>query len=160
MDTVMEQTFCQNCNSVFESSYKFCPNCGCANDDANQPPQNEKPPHTDPSWVYTPPTYDPPLYASFYGNGFGTAGLWIGILSRILFWFAILYMQTERPNFFFAVWLIGICITSTVHGMALSIVGLCRRFRPKGKAIAGLILNAVSLFIVMIIYVVYVIILY
>lgn len=146
----MEQTLCHNCNTVFESSYKFCPNCGCANDDSHD--------------AYTPPIpaptpYDPyyvPAYASFLGNGFGTAGLWIGILSRILFWFAVFYMQTERPNFFFACWLIGICITSTVHGMALSIVGLCRRLRPKGKAIAGLILNAVGLFAVMLIYIIYI----
>lgn len=40
--------------------------------------------------------------------------------------------------------------------MALSIVGLCRRLRPKGKAIAGLILNAVGLFAVMLIYVIYI----
>lgn len=128
---IMEQTHCRNCNAVLESGWDFCPVCGNLSYSENQ------------QYQYIPSQYDYNLqsYYTPLTNGFGTAGMALGIVSTALILFSCLFMPKSLSDIVLKV----ICMTVAEHGLPLSIVGMCRRFRPKAKAAVGLGLNIFSL---------------
>lgn len=159
----MEQSYCPNCNAALESNAAFCHNCGNPVNAVDQQPQNDQPQYTQPQNAqpqYTQPQYTQPQYAqpqyaqpqytqpqyaqpqygynqqpyvAPVGNGLGTAGMVLGIVSAAM----LLLSFIPVVGLFFLV----ICITLAVPGMGLSIAGMCRHNLPKGRAIAGLVLN-------------------
>lgn len=153
----MEQIYCPNCGVAVEKGGAFCPNCGSTIGDANQQPQNDQPQYTQPQYTqpqYAQPQYAQPQYAQPYpgynpqpyvapvGNGLGTAGMVLGIISAAMLLLALI------TNVFAGLFFTVFCMILAVPGMALSIAGMCRKNRPKAKAIAGLVLNTFGFIIV------------
>lgn len=126
----MEQIYCPNCGVAVEKGGAFCPNCGSTISDANQQPQYG---------------YNQQPYVAPVGNGLGTAGMVLGIVS------AAMLLLAAITNIFAGLFFTVLCMILSVPGMALSIAGMCRKNRPKGKAIAGLVLNTFGFFIAIVI---------
>lgn len=161
----MEQIYCPNCGVAVEKGGAFCPNCGSTISDANQQPQNDQPQYTQPQYTqpqyaqpqYAQPQYGQPQYAqpqygynqqpyvAPVGNGLGTAGMVLGIVS------AAMLLLAAFTNIFAGLFFTVLCMILSVPGMALSIAGMCRKNRPKGKAIAGLVLNTFGFIIAIVI---------
>lgn len=142
----MEQTYCPNCNAALEGNGgAFCPNCGAPINNVNQQPQFSQPQYTQPQYAQPQPGYNPQPYVAPVGNGLGTAGMVLGIISAAMLLLA--FITNVFAGLVFAV----LCMILAVPGMALSIAGMCRKNRPKGKAIAGLILNTFGFIIAIVI---------
>lgn len=131
---------CPHCNAMADNSDPFCPNCG------NRLPQDapaEQPVRTAEP-VAQQPVPQQPAQPQLTGNGPGTAGMVLGII-------ALVFMLPFYLGFAAAsLTLIGlgtvmavIALVLSMPGLGLSIGGVCRRSRPKGKAVAGLIMNGI-----------------
>lgn len=86
----------------------------------------------------TPPNFQPPQRSA--GNGFGIASLVLGIVTMAGFAIPILNFAT---------------IGTGVVGLALGIIGLIVKFKPRKAAIAGVILTGLGLILSIILVIVY-----
>lgn len=164
---------CPHCNAMADNSDPFCPNCGnrlpqdapaeqpvrTAEPVAQQPvpqqpvPQQPVPQQPVQPQYQVPPQYQPhsaypqqPAQPQLTGNGPGTAGMVLGIIALVFM--LPFYLGLAATSFT----LIGlgavmavIALVLSMPGLGLSIGGVCRRSRPKGKAVAGLIMNGIVL---------------
>ncbi len=154
---------CPHCNAMADNSDPFCPNCG------NRLPQDvpaEQPVRTAEPVVQQPvpqqpvqPQYQvPPQYQPYsyqqqpaqplrVGNGLGTAGMVLGIIAlAFMLPFYLGLAEASLTLIGFGAVMAVIALVLSMPGLGLSIGGVCRRSRPKGKAVAGLIMNGIVLF--------------
>lgn len=157
--------FCTQCGSAVEDNATFCSNCGNAiaaqqseAQPAYQAPQQPacQPPYQQAAYqqpayqqpVYQQPAYQQPVYQvapQERGNGAGTAGMVLGIIAVVFgvigLFFSGSYVTMAVALFF---WIVaGILM---LPGIGLSLGGSFGN-KPKGRAVAGLILNGLVLFL-------------
>lgn len=129
--------YCNSCGSYVPDNQAICGNCGAPVTPAQ--PVYQQPVYQQP--VYQQPAYHAPVYQPAdmpRGNGIGTAGLVMGIVSAALCWIPFVNV---------VVFITGLL------GFIFSLIGVCRRnVTGKGKAIAGLILSIVAVVFAYIMY--------
>ncbi len=134
--------FCESCGSPVPDGQSFCPNCGA--------PVTQAAPAAQPVQPVSQPVYQQPVAQPVYQqpvyqvqpvvmsapeqpvrktNGFGIAGLILGILTLVTCWIPIV------PLFF------------GFFGLILCIIGLCMKNAGKGQAIAGLVMTLIGVVI-------------
>lgn len=159
--------FCTQCGNAVEDSATFCTQCGNSMATPPQPEaqpvyqQSQQPTYHQPAYqqpqqpiyqqpVYQQPVYQQPVYQPVYqqpqpkGNGAGTAGMVLGIIGivfTLIGLFAFLGSPWAIP-FSLVMWVIGGILM--LPGFGLSLGGSFGN-KPKGKAIAGLIMNGLIL---------------
>lgn len=132
--------YCNSCGNFIPDGQKFCVNCGSP---APQIPVQQQAQPVQPVQQVQPfepviqpiapiePIFDAPANGSSLtgpkGNGIALAGMLMAIASILLFWFP----------------LVGAGIG--VVALVLSIVGVTRKNRSKGKAIAGIIIAVIGI---------------
>ena len=166
--------FCTQCGNAVEDNATFCTQCGASLAAPQAAPQPEpqpvyqapqqpvyqqpvyqapqQPVYQQPVYqqpVYQQPVYQQPVYQAapqVQGNGAGTAGMVLGIIA-IVFALVGLFAFMASPwaiGFSLIVWVIaGILM---LPGLGLSLGGSFGN-KPKGKAIAGLVMNCLILFL-------------
>lgn len=126
--------YCTSCGSYVPDNQGVCPNCGAAVTPAQAQPVYQQPVYQ--QHAYQQPAYHAPVYTPVdvpRGNGLGTAGMVLGIVSTCISWIPAINVIVFVTGFL---------------GLIFSIVGVCRRnVSGKGKAIAGIILSAIALVI-------------
>lgn len=173
----MEQNICPNCNAVLENDAAFCSNCGSPVSAKEEQPVYQQPAYQQP--VYQQPAYQQPMYQQpvrqqYMGvrrvNGFGIAGMILGISAFAVFAAVMIYIFYKYDQFKdYSGWWYEVTFGDTVealfnysryegvqvatifasflafNALPFSIVGLCLRNRSKGTAAVGLALSIVVL---------------
>lgn len=155
---------CPHCNAMADNSDPFCPNCGNRlpqDAPAEQPVRTAEPVAQQPvpqqpvqPQYQVPPQYQPhsaypqqPAQPQLTGNGPGTAGMVLGIIALVFMLpFYLGLAATSLTLIGLGAVMTEIALVLSMPGLGLSIGGVCRRSRPKGKAVAGLIMNGIVLF--------------
>lgn len=160
--------FCTQCGNAVEDTATFCTQCGNSLGAVQQPEaqpayqqpqqpvyqQPQQPVYQQPVYqqpVYQQPVYQQPIYQPVYqqpqpqGNGVGTAGMVLGIIGMVFTVIGTIILYAS--GFYGAAvtlifWLIGGILM--LPGFPLSLAGLFGK-KPKGRAVAGLILNLLIL---------------
>ena len=164
--------FCTQCGNAVEDNATFCTQCGASLAAPQAAPQPEpqpvyqapqQPTYQQPVYqapqqpvyqqpvyqqpVYQQPVYQQPVYQAApqpQGNGAGTAGMVLGIIA-IVFALIGVFALLSSPwaiAFSLVVWIIaGILM---LPGFGLSLGGSFGN-KPKGKAVAGLVMNGLVL---------------
>lgn len=140
---------CPHCRAMANDDMPFCPNCGMRLSDPELHDANETALLTDtpgnlPEMPPQPPvqTYvrqEPPRPL---GNGTATAGMVLGIIAAALMStiFMGVWLHSEFLSWVGALEAMA-AMPLALTGLGLSIGGVCRRRRPKGKAVAGFALS-------------------
>lgn len=140
---------CPHCGAMANGDMPFCPSCGMKLSEQNRnetvlPADNENetvlletPPMSEPTFVRPEPTRTEPL-----GNGTATAGMVLGIIAAALMStiFMGVWLHAEVLSWLGALEALA-AMPLALTGLGLSIGGVCRRNRPKGKAVAGFALS-------------------
>lgn len=150
----MAMVRCPNCETMANNDTPFCPNCG------NRLPQQEPAQPAQPvEAAYQPPVYEQPMVQPTRqpvyvrnedgdrpGNGVATAGMTLGIISAAMLSTLLVGIWLDMTAFIALGAFVSVfSIFTALPGMGLSIGGVCRRNLPKGKAVAGLVLNTLVL---------------
>lgn len=129
--------YCMSCGSFVPDNQGICPNCGAAVTPAQ--PVYQQPVYQQPA--YQQPAYHAPVYTPVNvprGNGLGTAGMVMGIVSICISWIPVINV---------------IVFFTGILGFIFSLIGVCRRnVTGKGRAIAGLVLSIVAIIITYVMY--------
>ena len=137
--------YCMSCGSFVPDNQGICPNCGAPVQNAanvQQPVQPVYQPVAQPVYqqpaYQQPPVYQQPVANPIRGNGLGTAGMVMGIVSICISWIPVINV---------------IVFFSGILGFIFSLIGVCRRnVTGKGRAIAGLVLSIVAVIITYVMY--------
>ncbi len=116
----MENKFCSNCGNPLAEGTAFCPKCGQkVNGVAQTPPANVSSGHQSVIIQQAPEKSS---------NGLGTAGFILALLALLLYWIPVLD---------FTLWILG---------LIFSFIGIFKR--PRGLAIAGLVISLMGIIII------------
>ena len=159
--------FCTQCGNAMDDSATFCTQCGSSLGSPQQPEaqpayqQPQQPVYQQPAYqqpqqpvyqqpVYQQPVYQQPVYQPVYqqpqpvGNGAGTAGMVLGIIAFVFGIIGLVFLGIGWYMIGVTVVLWVIAGILMLPGFGLSLGGSFGN-KPKGKAVAGLILNGLIL---------------
>lgn len=162
--------FCTQCGCAVEDNATFCTQCGNSMAAPQQPetqpayqqpqqPAYQQPVYQQPTYqapqqpvyqqpVYQQPVYQQPIYQAapqHQDNGAGTAGMVLGIIAMVftvIGAFILFASDFWGAGVTFVLWVIGGILM--LPGFGLSLGGSFGN-KPKGKAVAGLVLNGLIL---------------